>query len=121
MGKKDFEVPVPEHGYTSGIQLYRFDEDMKRLKNPQEVITKRKNLTLAIDYPLSGTHFFKVTRKKWTRAELARVVYSTYKKIYEVDDKDRSIYGVWGHDMHDLCIVNFYISEKGVVRFGVDS
>ena len=115
-----------------------YQEEMAKA-TPEEIILKKGEYTLVIDYPLS-TPFekeFKVSKKGMTRQEFVDMACESYQLIYAIEEasegKTGNIpgmlnrtsssgkYGIWGHHIGDLTIHILYVGENNVITLGVDS
>jgi hypothetical protein len=77
-----------------------------------KILTKSKNITICLDYPLDHTFYFKYYNKKgFTFGKIIKLIKKCYKKIY-YNDVSQAKYGVWGHDIGDLCIERFTVRKS---------
>lgn len=75
--------------------------------------------TLTINYPLQEkyTHSFK-TGKGMGLVPVLKQIYKAYQKIYKSPNK----YGVYGHDITDLCLTQIKVDHnKKTIQINVDS
>jgi hypothetical protein len=112
----------------------------KPLDNKELVLPSNKEYILKIDYPLSTSAKFKVKsgKKGITRGKLVSLIRKYYQLVYDIEDSPKKItpariknlvdktmiderFGIWGHDIGDLMLVNAEVSEKNVITLGVDS
>ena len=112
----------------------------KPLNNKEVVLPPNKEYILKIDYPLSTPAKFKVSSGKngITRGKLVALIRKYYQKVYEIEDSSTKIkpkmipnmlnrdftdgkFGIWGHVIGDLVLVDAEISKEGVITLGVDS
>jgi hypothetical protein len=118
---------------------YNYEGD--KIENNKEMVLKpNQEYTLVISYPLHNpakftfyTHF-----QGMTRAKLVALIRKYYKKVYAEEDKSvgkktdcipgmfnrdtsNGKYGIWGHHIGDLVLVNAKVSKKNVITLGVDS
>lgn len=128
---------VATHIESGGEYDYEGDQKL----DPKEMVLKpNQEYTLVIRYPLHNpakfafnTHF-----QGMTRAKLVSLIRKYYKKVYDEEDKNvgkktdcipgmfnrdtsNGKYGIWGHHIGDLVLVNAEISKKNVITLGVDS
>lgn len=94
------------------------EEYEPRLNNADLILPKGLIFTLVIDYPVHTSAKFKIACKKpMSRADLVRVIRAKYRHVYKYENK----YGVWGHYLGDLVLVNATLTKKGEMYLGVDS
>ena len=120
-------------------EKYHYENDGK-INYKDIVLPPNQQFVLKIDYPLTESAIFKFnsSHKGITRHQLSEKIRKCYKKVYE--DEDKSVghktshikgmlnrdfsdgkYGIWGHDIGDLVLVNADISKKNVITLCVDS
>lgn len=116
--------------------------EAKRLKKNENkvVLIPNQEFTLKIDYPLStpAKFKFKSGKKGITTKQLIKKIREFYKKVYDEEDSSANSgtghipgmlnrdfsdgkYGIWGHDIGDLVLVEAKVSNKNVITLGVDS
>jgi hypothetical protein len=110
------------------------------LNNKEIVLPPNQEYILKIDYPLSAPAKFKVKsgEKGITRGKLVSLVRKYYQKVYEIEDSSTGVkpgkafpllnrnftdgkFGIWGHVIGDLVLVDAEVSKKNVISLGVDS
>lgn len=90
------------------------------IKNSLDIVTKKKKIEIAFDYPISHTVIFTFTsrnKKGWTRRALYKAIVKGYRMIY----RSPVTYGIWGHDMQDLaieCVHRNRIGNKFTLSIG---
>ena len=120
-------------------EKYPYENDGK-INYKDIVLPPNQQFVLKIDYPLTESAIFKFNSspKGTTRHQLSEKIRKCYKKVYE--DEDKSVghktsnikgmfnrdfsdgkYGIWGHDIGDLVLVDADVSKKNVITLGVDS
>jgi len=102
-----------------GLLLKRFDsmgEDFAK-----EIVIKSKKITIQVTYPLSTEYEFVMESDNgFSREELYKGVFDAYQEVYKDADTENS-YGIWGHSIGDLVLVNMTEIKKNVFGLGVDS
>ena len=100
----------------------------KKFDNKEIVLSPNTNYILNIDYPLSTPAKFKIKsgKKGISRNKLVSLIRKYYQKVYDIEDKSiktkaGGTFGIWGHDMGDLVLVDGSVSNKNVINLGVDS
>ncbi len=115
-----------------------YEDENKRasLIKPNEVVIEEEELTMVIDYPVSGDVRVELKKKEgFTRMFIFKSIYEAYKRIYKEEDKesgdpgiDNNLYnrrrsggkyGIWGHYLEDLVIesVSYNPKEKELYMF----
>lgn len=108
--------------------------------NNQVVLPPNKEYILVISYPLTNEAKFKIKSNKngLTRTKLVSIIRKNYQKVYDIENGTTKIkpshlkqmfnrnstdgtFGIWGHDIGDLVLVDASVSTKNVIRLGVDS
>lgn len=133
--------------YDENDDLYdkAYAKEVKACDPKTVVLSPNKTYTLVIDYPTSVPYKAKIKtgKKGMTRIELADKVCQHYRKMYAEEDSSTQIppllgcqggaapmlnrqqtdgkYGIWGHEIEDLVLVNANIDAKGNITLGVDS
>ena len=101
---------------------YKNKQVLKKLINPDKIITTSKGIAIKFDYPLTNSATFIFTREDgFTRKDFFKAIYEGYDYIY-LSEKDPGIipgtcnrtysegqFGIWGHVIKDLFI-------EGVVK-----
>ncbi len=88
------------------IHLAEFDSD-NHLDDADQIVAPG-NIVILVDYPLNHTHEFEFSKAlPYTRRELAVEICRLYQKIY----KDGGMYGIWGHYIDDLDLVEVVLSS----------
>jgi hypothetical protein len=124
---------------------YETDEYKNDVENckPDEVVLKaNKTYKLIISYPVSTPYTVDINtgKKGLTRIKVIDLICKHYRKMYAEEDGSSSMgdpghipgmlnrnisdgkYGIWGHDIGDLCLVNMYVNDnKKTIELGVDS
>ena len=146
-----FQVDDPKRkaeGPSAYVQLENPDEDLKGMRNAEEVVFRGTELVVVLDYPLRDEFRFTLTSSRpegFTRAELVKKISELYKKVYEEEAQTSKVavvplkerkglinrnetngkYGIWGHDLGDLVLHEIEISRdadgKAVAMLGIDS
>lgn len=118
-----------------------YNEYAKKIyDNDQVVLPRNKEYVLEIDYPLHTTAKFEIKSgtKGISRGKLVSIVRKYYKKVYEIEDSTTKVkpshipnmlnrnftdgkFGIWGHDIGDLVLVDASVSKNNVITLGVDS
>lgn len=117
-------------------------EDDEVFNNKELVLPPNQEYTLVIDYPLStpAKLVIKSGEKGLTRGKFVSLVRKYYQKVYDEEDKSTKVpvtvgkrgpaynrdrtdgkYGIWGHLIGDLVLVDAEVNKKNVIRLGVDS
>lgn len=99
-------------------------KDVKECNPKEVVLAPNKTFTLVIDYPTSTPYKAKIKtgKKGLSRIKLTEVICKHYRKMYaEEDESSDSKYGIWGHSIGDLVLVDADIDAKGNITLGVDS
>lgn len=117
-----------------------YDKDVKECKPEEVVLPPEQEYTLVIDYPTSTPYkaTIKTGKKGMTRIQLADKVCKHYRKMYAEEDEtaggdpghipgmlnrntSEGKYGIWGHDIGDLILVDATVKKNGEIHVGVDS
>ena len=120
-------------------EKYSYKNDGK-INYEDIVLPPNQQFVLKIDYPLTKSAIFEFNSglKGITRHQLSEKIRKLYKKVYK--DEDKSVghktsyikgmfnrgfsdgkYGIWGHYIGDLVLVDADVSKKNVITLGVDS
>ncbi len=102
----------------------RCEKEVKACDPKEIVLPPNREYLLKITYPVSKPYTAKIRtgKKGLTRLQLADKVCKHYRKMYDEDGKTSTgKYGVWGHDITDLVLVDADVSSNGVITLGVDS
>jgi len=143
MSKIEFQVDHPDDPDEPSpyISLADPTDDIKNLRDADEVVINKGSICIVVDYPLEDEFEFEVTpfdgSQHFTRAALAQAVSALYQEIYNVEDrtspeiashiqgmynrnKTQGQYGIWGHDLGDL-VLHSVEFEDGKYFLGIDS
>jgi hypothetical protein len=126
--------------YTAVASAEESDFGDEILDNKEVVLPRNETYKLVISYPLSTPAQFSIKTGKsgMTRGELAKKVCDLYGKVYELEDASTTtkadlipgmlnrnvtngMFGIWGHGIGDLMLVDAEVSEEKVITLGVDS
>lgn len=119
--------------------IYPEEGDVKL--DPKEIVLEPDTYyMLVISYPLSTPAKFKINSGKRgiSRGKLVSLICKYYHKIYEIEDGSTKIkpskipgmynrnitdgkFGIWGHDIGDLILVDGEVSNNHMITLGVDS
>ena len=89
-----------------------------------EKLPPNKIYDLLIDYPLDNPVKFKIKTGKtgMDLAKLMNTIGNLYEKVYEIDEADPNIYGIYGHYITDLNLSGINIDHnKLLITLDVDS
>lgn len=117
-GNHIYYLDIEDHG-TPLIINYADEELRNRIINPNEIIIPDEKITIKFTYPLSIEVVNEYQQKGgFSRKDLFRYIYETYKNIYEEEEgqvgdpgtyerlynrkKSEGPYGIWGHQLGDL-------------------
>ncbi len=94
-------------------------KQVKKCDPEKVVLPPNGEYTLIIDYPVNTpyTAKFKTGKMGMTRIKFAETVCEHYRKMYAEGDK----YGIWGHDIGDLILIDAELRKSGNITLGVDS
>lgn len=127
--------------YNEKDEFYckEYAEEVTDCPPDEVVLLPNKEYTLIIDYPVTNEYKknFKTGVKGMTRLQFADLVCQEYHKMYNEEDKSsggdpghiagmynrnksEGKYGIWGHDIGDLVLVEAEVKEKNIT-LGVDS
>jgi hypothetical protein len=110
-------------------------EDIRQMRNSDEVVFAGTELILILDYPFAKEWEFPIRSESpagFTRAELARKISETYKTVYDEEELTSTTkvvpmeerkglinrntttgkYGIWGHDLGDLVLHTIELSKR---------
>ena len=137
---KSFEFLQKDEEFKKEVgsyPCYRVEEfpDANELINSDQVITRRKTITIRFDYPLTNKTSLTFKRKDgFTVKDFFRCVYQGYKKIYKEEGEDPGMiqgmfnrqtshgkYGIWGHVMSDLYLEGAWETKPGVFKLSIGS
>lgn len=128
--------------YDKNNEFYEksYEEDVKECDPKEVVLLPNTEYTLVISYPVTNNYKVKITTGKsvMTRIKLAYYICKHYKNMYAEEDgssggdpghipnmlnrsRSEGKYGIWGHELGDLILINASISKKNVITLGVDS
>ena len=128
--------------YDKNDDFHGSDEEreVKECDPDEVVLPPNKEYTLVIDYPTSVPYKAKIKTGKRgiTRLKLADKICKHYGKMYREEDKTAGgdpghisgmmnrnqsggKYGIWGHDIGDLVLVDAVVYKNGNIHLGVDS
>lgn len=124
---------------ASGQQFPSYDEN-PLLNNKDIILPPKQNYILKIDYPLTKPAKFQINSgsKGVSRGKLVSLIRKYYKQVYKIEDSSTKIkpsqipnmfnrnstdgkFGIWGHCIEDLVLVDCSISKNNVISLGVDS
>ena len=147
----EFQIDDPENKADDPspyVHLDKPDEDLKRMRDRDQIVFTGTELTLILDYPLRDELRFTITASRpngFTRAELAKKISEVYQRVYQEEAATTKVavippnerkglqnrnetngkYGIWGHDLSDLVLHTVEISRepdgKAVASLGIDS
>jgi hypothetical protein len=105
-----------------GLLLGIWEKEIKFLAKPDAVMVKKNRIRVQVDYPIRKPVLFDIHAQDpsigFTRKELALNIGKMYNKVYANADK----YGVWGHSMEDLILVDLeYNTVNDIYCLSVDS
>lgn len=134
----EFQIDLPEYPNEPSpyVHIANPDKDIRGMVNADErVITGQ--FRFIVDYPLSRAHVETCEGEGFTRAEIARIVCETYKRLYKEEDGDErpgcipgmynrvateGPHGIWGHYIEDLLLHSVkWDADAGLWYLGVDS
>jgi hypothetical protein len=151
LSKITFQVDDPENkseGPSPYVNLADPEKDLKWMRKAQEIVFTATNLIVVLDYPLRKEFSFPITSASpsgFSRAELVRKVADLYKQLYAEEAETSKIaviplaerkglinrnetngkYGIWGHDLSDLVLLEIEISRVAdgifLAHLGIDS
>ena len=121
--------------FPAGLRLDDPDRAVSLLANPDEIIIPFDHATLIIEFPLTTPATIPITSsvpQGFTRRELVKAICEEYANVYEAEEAtaatktiplaERSgdgvrnrtdgVYGIWGHDLHDLVLTAARWSRK---------
>lgn len=114
-------------GFPGGIKLANYEQAIRSIENPDEIVIPFENAVLVIDYPLSTPAHIPISSVMpigFTRAGLIKVIGDEYNHIYDAEEgtaatktipmsergeqlrrnRTDGAYGIWGHDLEDLVL-----------------
>lgn len=104
------------------------------IKDADELITKKKEIVIKFDYPLSTPAEMKFkSTKGFTRKKIFECIHKGYKKIYASEKDPGHIpgmynrktsegkYGIWGHDIGDLVVEEVQQTKPGYFTLSIGS
>jgi len=116
------------------------EKEVKQCIPDEVVLPPNREYTLIIDYPVSNPYKakIKIGEKGMTRIKLANEICKHYRKMYAVEDgtaggdpghipgmfnraTSKGKYGIWGHDLGDLVLIDAKVHKNGNITLGVDS
>ena len=133
-------VPTPEdladnyEPYCTSIA----DADHRNIVDPDSIVAPA-SIKIRFSYPLTRKITIIVNEPApITRSRFAQIIFQQYAKIYQEEDESTSItpgelpgmynrnhtngkYGIWGHSIGDLDLVDATLSDSGVYNLAVDS
>lgn len=133
-----FELDNSDYGH---IHLADPTETVRHLKNPDEIVIPMRKIIIIIDYPLENPVRFELNSKSdygFDRAELAEKISLAYQKIYREEYEavgdpgtvtpfmfnratSSGPYGIWGHYIDDLDLIEVEQIENNIFGLSVDS
>jgi hypothetical protein len=126
-------------GMAWKISQFGYENERRHLKDADEIIIEKEEISILYSYPLSVTAKLTFTsRGVFRRIDVARCIYEGYRKIYEEEeqeDKDpgyiqntynrgfsKGRYGIWGHYLEDLILSKIeYLPKHNIVLPRVES
>jgi hypothetical protein len=120
------------------ISFEDFDEQVKSLENPDELVIEDENLAIIFSYPLEKEFIFYFANKEgWTRKELGKAISEKYKEIYKEENDaagdpgmipgmmnratSKGPYGIWGHVLGDLDLSSVNQNPDGKYWLSIES
>mgnify|MGYP001562323541 CR=1 FL=1 len=135
--------------YTNKSRLFsdwryeEYDEYKKQITKydpKEEILPKNTIFTLKIDYPLTipFKKKFNTSTNLITRRQIINFIVKCYKQVYKEENSSSSRkesfipgmfnrmpsegkYGIWGHVLEDLVLVDMFINKNKIISLGVDS
>ncbi len=128
-GNVKFWLYIAPESRVPSVLDFEDKKARENLINPDEVIIKDEKITMIITYPLSVEVRLPLEKKGgFTRLDVFKNIYETYKQIYEEEERDvddpgsyenlynrkqsEGKYGIWGHYLEELVIESVTYDPK---------
>lgn len=130
--------------FPGGVHLHDPAAALAGMKDPDEIVIPHASAVLVIDYPLTVPATIEVTapiEHGFTRAELIKTICEEYANVYETEEatahvktlaleertgatrhrnRTDGLYGIWGHDLHDLVMTSMRWSRDARGRVKIE-
>lgn len=132
-----FQLKNRDYSY---IHLEDPAKTIAALVNPGEIVIPMSKIEINIDYPLKTPTIVTLesdSGEGFSRAELARKISDEYKRIYDEEEQIAGVtgcipgmfnratsdgpYGIYGHDLGDLDLIEVTQIEDNLFELSVDS